>query len=58
MRETLALNGLNIPAPIPEKNNLNFIFTFLFGASKDFRKALKVFIKPFKGPQRNAKIKI
>ena len=34
------------------------IFTLLCGASKDFMKAFKVFIKPFKAPQRSEKIKI
>ena len=35
-----------------------FIFTLLFGASKGFIKAFKVFIKPFEAPQRSVKIKI
>ena len=35
-----------------------FIFTLLCGASKGFMKALKAFIKTFKAPQRNVKIKI
>ena len=39
-----------------EKINLNF--TFLCGASKDFMKALKTFMKPFVTPQRSAKRKI
>ena len=35
-----------------------FILTLLFGASKDFIKALKGFIKPFEAPQRGVNIKI
>ena len=34
-----------------------FIFTLLCGASKNFMKALKAFIKPFEAPQRSVKIK-
>ena len=33
-------------------------FTLLCGATKDFMKAFKAFIKPFEAPQRNVKIKI
>ena len=40
------------------KKKLNFYFTLLYGASKGFMKALKVFIKPFEAPQRSVKIKI
>ena len=35
-----------------------FIFKLHCGASKDFMKAFKVFIKPFEPPQRSVKIKI
>ena len=35
-----------------------FIFTRLCGASKDFMKASKAFIKLFEAPQRSVKVKI
>ena len=35
-----------------------FIFTLLCGASKDFMKAFKAFIKPFEASQRSVNIKI
>ena len=41
-----------------EKTNLNFIFTFLCGATKDFMKAFKGFVKPFEAPQRSMKVKM
>ena len=52
---------LNIPIPVPDKEKkLSEIFTFtlLCGASKEFMKALKTFIKPFETPQRPVKRKI
>ena len=33
------------------------MFTLLCGASKDFMKAFKAFIKPFEAPQRSVEIK-
>ena len=35
-----------------------FIFTLICGASEDFMKAFKVFIKLFEAPQRRVKTKI
>ena len=49
-----------LPVSIPdEEKKLNqiFIFTLLWGASKGFMKAFKVFIKPFEATQRSVKIK-
>ena len=48
-------SDINPSRPNPgrrEKFKLNFIFTFLCGASKDFMKALKAFIKPFEVSQK------
>ena len=59
IRFVLAL--LTLPAPFPgEEKKLTkiFIFTLLSGASKDFMKALKAFIKPLEASQRSVKIKI
>ena len=51
---------LTFPVPIPEAERKLiqvFIFTLLCGDSKGFMKALKAFIKSFKAPQRNVKMK-
>ena len=52
---------LIFPALIADKEKkltYVFIFTFLCGASEDFMKPFKVFIKPFEVPQRSVKINI
>ena len=55
----LTLNVLCISESYTEiKIKLIFFFTLLCGASKGLMKAFKVFIKPFKAPQRRVQIKI
>ena len=52
---------VNASRQIPDKEKKLtqiFIFTLLCGATKDFMKALKAFIKPFEVSQRSVKIKI
>ena len=53
---------LNIPyiseSCIEKKIGYVFIFTLFCGALNGFMKTLKVFIKPFEGPQGSVKIKI
>ena len=49
---------LTLPVPmLEEEKKINF-FSLLFGVSKDFMNALKVFIKPFEAPQRSIKTRI
>ena len=53
------MRSLTLPVQIPERKkkfNLNFVSTLLCGASEGFIKAVKVFIKHFKVPQRSVKI--
>ena len=55
------VHWLTFSVQIPdEKRKLTyiFIFTFLYGVSKGFMKALKAFIKPFEAPKRSVKVKI
>ena len=52
---------LRLPVPnLDEDRKITktFLFKLLRGASKGLMKVLKAFIKPFKVPQRNVKIKI
>ena len=52
---------LTLPTPIPDKErklSYIFIFTLLCGASKNFMKGLKAFIKPSEAPHISGKIKI
>ena len=53
--------NLTLPVPIPDEEKKVteiFFLAFLCGASKDFMKAFKAFIKPVEAPQRSVKIKI
>ena len=55
------VHWLTFSVQIPdEKRKLTyiFIFTFLYGVSKGFMKALKALIKPFEAPKRSVKVKI
>ena len=48
----------SVPIPDEEKKLSEIFILTLCGASKDFMKALKTFIKPFEAPQKSIKIKI
>ena len=61
MNKILRYDPVALPVQIPDKERKLtkiFILFFLCGASKDFMKTLKAFIKSFETPKRNLKIKI